>query len=78
MNGNLMKNNVVWGYDKLLKKRGDKYDNWGKMENNFIADKDPGFVDADNMYFTLKDDSEDFSKIPNFKKIPFNDIGLLK
>jgi len=78
MNGNLMKNNVVWGYDKLLKKRGDKYDNWGKMENNFIADKDPGFVDADNMDFSLKDSSHVYSKIPGYKKIPIKEIGLKK
>ncbi len=73
---NLMKNNVVWGYKELIQKRGTKLDNWGVMENNFITEEDPGFVDAENMDFTFRDDSPVFSEIPGFKKIPFDKIGL--
>lgn len=74
--GNLMKNNVIWGYNELIKKHSSKEDGWGTMEDNFITDEDPGFVDAKDMDFTLKDDSEVFSKIPDFKKIPFKKIGV--
>ncbi len=47
-----------------------------KVADNFITDEDPGFVDAAKMNFQLKDDSIVYRKIPAFKKIPFDKIGL--
>jgi len=73
---NLMKNNVVWGYKEYIMKLGKHLDNWGTEENNFIAEEDPGFVDAENMDFNLKESSIVFKEIPEFKKIPFDKIGL--
>ena len=75
---NLMKNNVIWGYKELIRKGGYNEDEWGAMENNLITNEDPGFVDAENMDFSLKDNSQVFSKIPGFKMIPFKEIGLRK
>ncbi len=47
-----------------------------KVADNFITDEDPGFVDAAKMNFQLKDDSIVYRKIPVFKKIRFDKIGL--
>ena len=46
-----------------------------KIEDNWI-DGDPGFVDAKNLNFNLRDDSPVYRKIPGFQKIPFDQIGL--
>ena len=42
---------------------------------NYITDKDPGFVDAERLVFQLKDDSEVYEKVPGFERIPFEKIG---
>ena len=47
-----------------------------QIADNFAAEDDPGFVDAANMNFQLKDDSIVYQKIPGFKRIPFEKIGL--
>jgi len=49
-----------------------------KMADNFVTDEDPGFIDATNMDFRLKDDSVVYRRIPGFKRIPFERIGLYK
>ncbi len=46
-----------------------------KIKDNWI-DGDPGFVDAKNLNFNLRDDSPVYRKIPGFQKIPFDQIGL--
>ena len=55
----------------------------GKPEWSYIGEKyevtgDPGFVDAENMDFELKPESEVFKQLPGFKAIPFSKIGLQK
>jgi len=49
-----------------------------RIEGNFITDEDPGFVNTAKKDFRLKDDSVVYRKIPGFKKIPFEKIGLYK
>ena len=44
--------------------------------DNFVTASDPGFVNAGAGNFALKADSPAFSKIPGFKPIPFDQIGL--
>ena len=44
--------------------------------NNYRTDKDPGFVDYKNENFNLKRDSKVFKKIPEFKALPFDEMGL--
>ena len=44
--------------------------------DNFETEEDPGFVDAENMNFQLRDDSVVYRKIPGFERIPFDKIGL--
>lgn len=45
------------------------------MDDNWITDENPGFVDEDNMDFRLKETSPAFEKIPGFEMIPFEEIG---
>ena len=45
---------------------------------NFVTERDPGFVDVANGNLALKPNSEVFKKIPGFKPIPFEKIGLFK
>lgn len=47
-----------------------------KYENNFITDLDPGFVNMEQENFKLKENSEVYKKIPDFKPVPFDKIGL--
>lgn len=47
-------------------------------QDNFVTAQDPGFVDAAKGNFALKPDSIVFQKIPGFKPIPVEKIGLFK
>ncbi|MBN2090613.1 right-handed parallel beta-helix repeat-containing protein [candidate division KSB1 bacterium] len=71
---NLFENNVIYRYDETYRLVGEhaRLD----FKNNFIASQDPGFVDAENLNFKLKDNSIIFEKIPGFEKIPFEKIGI--
>ena len=73
---NVMANNlIVTKQDKqMLLLRGD-YAQCDTL-NNYRTGNDPGFVDFENKNFNLKSDSEVYEKIPDFKPIPFNDMGL--
>jgi hypothetical protein len=44
--------------------------------DNWVTPTDPGFVNAPAGDFTLRPDSEAFKRIPGFKPIPFEKIGL--
>jgi hypothetical protein len=46
------------------------------LTNNLETIGDPGFVNAAALNFQLKDDSAVYSKIPEFQRIPFEQIGL--
>ena len=70
---NLMKNNVYVDCGKVYR--------WNKepkitLEGNFETVEDPGFVDRDGLNFQLKEDSIVFEKIPGFKKIPLEKVGM--
>ncbi len=46
--------------------------------DTFVAIKgDPGFIDYANRDYRLKPDSEIFRRVPGFKPIPFEEIGLI-
>ncbi len=49
---------------------------WSYIGKCYISCGDPGFVDAKNMNFELKPESEIFKLLPGFKAIPFSKIGL--
>ncbi len=71
--GNVVANNV--SYRGSWRDPDKKY---VKIADNLITDEDPGFVDAANMNFQLRDDSIVYRKIPGFKRIPFDRIGLYR
>ena len=47
------------------------------FKDNLVGE-DPRFVDAAKMNFQLKDDSPVYRKVPGFKRIPFDQIGLVR
>ena len=47
----------------------------GTVKNNYVTSSDPGFVDLANGNYTLKEDAEVYSKIPDFMPIPFTRMG---
>ena len=52
--------------------------NWEIMNNWVMRDEDPGFVDAGQLNFQLRDDSVIPKRIEGFQPIPFERIGLVK
>lgn len=46
-----------------------------EAENNLLVSTDPGFEDYSGKNFTLKSDSEVFTKIPGFVPVEFNKMG---
>lgn len=47
-------------------------------EDNWVTEEDPGFVDAANGDFMLKEAAKAFEKIPGIQSIPFYKIGVQK
>jgi hypothetical protein len=47
-----------------------------EARDNMVTDDDPGFVGAAAMNFRLEPDAPIFAKLPGFKRIPFERIGL--
>ena len=72
---NILANNVIVGGDNDPISLGGKYAQF-ENKNNFQTKENPGFVDIANENFNLKKDSIVFEKIPDFKPIPFDKIGL--
>ena len=75
---NVVRNNVICNSGEIT---GDNRNmQLGTFENNitFSNIEELGFVNVDNNNFALKGNSVIFSRIPEFKKIPFNKIGLLE
>jgi hypothetical protein len=71
--GNVVARNVSWGG------RWDGVQGQARPYVTFqdnLVDEDPRFVDPENMNFQLADDSPVYSKVPGFKKVPFEKMGL--
>ncbi len=47
------------------------------LDDNWITDENPGFVNEEEMNFKLKNNAKAFSEIPDFKDIPFEKIGVM-
>ena len=47
-------------------------------ENNYVTDKDPGFLDYSGNNFNLKTDSVAFERIKDFTPVDFSKIGIPK
>lgn len=46
------------------------------VTDGLVTDLDPGFVNGAQQNFRLRDDSSAFAKIPDFERVPFEQIGL--
>ncbi|HEY3761525.1 MAG TPA: right-handed parallel beta-helix repeat-containing protein [Verrucomicrobiae bacterium] len=66
--------NLIVKCDKLTNGKPE----WGPFQDNWETRADPGFVNAAQGDYRLKSDAEAFRKIPGFKPIPFDEIGLQK
>jgi hypothetical protein len=79
--GNLFERNLVYNpalkcaHDGAFITRGGPRTHI-KDSDNWIAEKDPGFVNLEKMDFRLKEDAELLKQIKGFKPIPFKEIGL--
>ena len=62
----------------LLYNCGEYSTGMWQHSNSMQTYKDPGFVDAKNKDFSLKENSVVFKMLPGFLPIPFNKIGLRK
>ncbi len=49
-----------------------------QVENQWLTNTNPGFVDIDKGNFNLKKNAEVFQHIPNFIQPEFDDMGLIK
>lgn len=74
--GNTVKNNLIYRHKGMgISPLVEQY---GSIENNFITDQENiGFADYANKNFAIKDASMIFEKMPDFRKIPIESIGLL-
>jgi len=73
--GNLVNNNIFYMVEKLFDGKKEWLD-YKKI--NWKTDQDLKFVDFKNNNFDLDPSSKVFKKLPNFKEIPFQKIGLYK
>ena len=73
---NVFDRNVLVKYEETFRLVGQYAQT--EFGENYITDKDPGFVDAERLVFQLKDDSEVYKKLPGFERIPFEKIGPRK
>jgi hypothetical protein len=72
---NTVSQNVFY---KVKKTYSHKKDWMPFMDDNWITDKNPGFVNEEKMDFKLKKNAKVFSEIPGFQDIPFDKIGVKK
>ncbi|WP_226531101.1 Ig-like domain-containing protein [Microbacterium paraoxydans] len=80
-NNSTFAQNVVWNPNRTpiagINEHGAKDGkNLLNYEDNWVADADPGFVDAANGDYTLTTDAAVFDEIPGFEDIAFDEIGV--
>ncbi len=46
------------------------------VHDNWVTTEDPGFVDFEGGDFSLRPDDPVFRRIPRFKPVPFNRMGV--
>jgi len=49
---------------------------WSYIGKNYFSFDESMFVDFSKMNFTLKTNADVFKKMPEFKAIPFDQIGI--
>ncbi|WP_405452556.1 OmpL47-type beta-barrel domain-containing protein [Paenibacillus sp. HJGM_3] len=79
---NVYQNNVIYNPTKPRSSTTNAqgaYDKFNLLQyaNNWVTDRDPGFVNLAGGDLTLKSDAEVFRQIPGFQPIAFNEIGIV-
>jgi alpha-N-acetylglucosaminidase len=69
---NSIESNLIFNCRKFTNGKPE----WGGFTNNWETMADPGFVNAAKDDYRLKPDAEAFQKIPGFKPVPLNQIGI--
>ena len=69
---NFIENNVFVNVKRIHNGKAE----WSYIGTNLSLSGDPGFVNMDQMDFDLKPSSEIFKRLPEFKPIPFDRIGI--
>jgi Right handed beta helix region len=77
----LFKDNLIYikegdPYKMAMRKENNTNPALISFVDNLVTNADPGFVDLAAGNFALKKDSEVFTKIPGFQRIPFDKMGL--
>lgn len=54
------------------------HEDLANAHDNWVTDKNPGFVDLSAGNFNFREDAQVFDEIPGFKAIPFDKIGIRK
>lgn len=70
---NVFEGNVLVKHEETVRLVGKHAQT--EFGENFMTQKDPGFVDAAQLNFQLKDDSVVYQVLPGFQRIPFEQIG---
>jgi hypothetical protein len=73
---NVFDRNVLVKYEETFRLVG-KYAQTDFGEN-YVTDKDPGFVNAEGLNFQLKDNSVVYKELTGFERIPFEKMGPRK
>ena len=73
---NVLSTNVIVGGNKDLIRIRQNGTGVFENVNNFQTTNDPGFVDLKGGNLMLRQDAEVFKKLPDFKPVPFDKMGL--
>jgi hypothetical protein len=73
---NVFDRNVLVKYEETFRLVGQYAQT--EFGDNYITDKDPGFVDPERLVFQLRDTSVVYKELPGFQRIPFEQIGPRK
>ncbi len=78
--GDVIENNVAVGCKQLVHTSGkpDELTSCTVRNNIAVIEAEAGFVNAGQLDFRMRPEAAVFKKLPAFKPIPFDQIGLLK
>ncbi len=79
---NTFQNNVIYNPTKTRGPNLNENGAYDKLKlvqygNNWVTDRDPGFVNLAGGNLNLKSDAEVFQQIPGFQTVPFSEMGII-
>jgi hypothetical protein len=73
---NIFSKNLIYKFSEVYRPSGLNIE--CELKDNYVTNKDPGFINEKKMNFALSNNSPIYRLIPGFEKIPFDEIGLYK